>query len=206
MFHKKKEIPLPTWSDMSIKQFVEISEINPDDENAIYCYLAIINDLTLDEIVEKPVKEVVAMTKQLEFLTKAPKRHAFPKKTYLIGGREYVACLDPDKMTTAQYIDFQMLDDYSHQIAEMLSVILVPKGKKYGEGYEIADVRKEIYERMKIEDALTLANFYLTLFEVSTRLTKVLLRRELRKAEKQAPTKEIREKIHTARKTLRGRR
>ena len=45
---------------------------------------------------------------------------------------------------------------------EFLSVILVPKGHRYNEGYDILEVQKAIREEMSVSDGVSLAGFFLT--------------------------------------------
>ena len=66
-------------------------------------------------------------------------------------------------METGQYIDFQTYaPDLDKCLVEFLSVILVPKGHRYNEGYDILEVQKAIREEMSVSDGVSLAGFFLT--------------------------------------------
>ena len=45
---------------------------------------------------------------------------------------------------------------------EFLSVILVPKGHRYNDGYDIIEVQRAIREEMSVSDGVSLAGFFLT--------------------------------------------
>lgn len=65
-------------------------------------------------------------------------------------------------LTTAQYIDFQTFaQDADRYIVELLSVLLVPVGKRYGEGYNIERVQEWIRRTLPTDSALSLVAFFL---------------------------------------------
>lgn len=201
---QRKDFKEIEWNDLSVRQFMEISNVhNKEEEDDFYDYLAIIHNTTKDDIMSRNYHEVIDMMRELRFLTKEPKKGLRPRKSYNINGTEYEVLLDPNDMTTAQYIDFQMIDsDYENHIADILSIMLIPKGKKYNEGYKIEEAKEEIYNYLGVEDALTLANFFSFWSSVFTRLMLARLTRELKKIRKAEQTPEIREKMQMLEKLL----
>lgn len=194
---KEKEIRYD-WKDISIKQFIDISKVDREDEDIIFKYLAIINNVDLEAIYNMPYPEVMRMAKGLSFLSKAPK-HRLPQKRYTINEVEYEVMCDPNKMTTAQYIDFQMLDsDYNNHIPELLAIILVPVGKKYNEDYDMDKAKEDIFNYLGIEEAFGLCDFFSTWSSVYIRLIMGRLTREIRKAAKMAQTEELKTELTEA--------
>ena len=58
-------------------------------------------------------------------------------KKYILGTFELIPCRDFRKVETGQYIDFQTYaPDLDNRLVEFLSVILVPKGHRYNDGYQ----------------------------------------------------------------------
>ena len=97
------------------------------------------------------------------------------------------------KLTTAQYIDFQSYSkdsDYS----KMLSVFLVPKGKKYGEGYDALEVINDV-STMPVGEVLGLMGFFIILYRSWSRALLKYSSRILRKAAKREKNQELMETV-----------
>ena len=111
--------------------------------------------------------------------------------------------LHPDGLTAGQYIDFQTYTKAGHEdhIVEILSVVLVPKGHRYGDGYEFADVQAAIRQHLCVSDALAvLAFFFVALKDlIGSSLT---YSRTLAKRLKGKAAKEMLERIAAAEATL----
>ena len=153
------------WNCISIKKFDEISDIlssmkNFNDDEALEIninLLSILCDVSVDEIEDLPLTEFSKLVKQTEFLKEMPKVDI--KDSYVINGKKYVLCANVSKMTTAQYIDYQtLIKNADKNVKELLSVFLIPKGKKYGE-YDLDEVITEIYNYIPIADARAVSSF-----------------------------------------------
>lgn len=82
-------------------------------------------------------------------------------KEYRVG-RWVLRNSDARTITTAQYIDFQAyVKDSDRYIVELLSTLLIPKGKRYNEGYDIAEVQEAIRRYLPTDTALSLVAFFL---------------------------------------------
>lgn len=70
---------------------------------------------------------------------------------------------DIKDLTTGQYIDYQTYmqdnEDFKN-LAKVLSVFIVPKGKTYNEGYDVEDVIRELDEHLSIQIALGVCFFF----------------------------------------------
>lgn len=80
----------------------------------------------------------------------------------------------------------------------MLSVFLIPKGKKYGEGYSIDDTIKEIGEYLSIVDAQSILFFFIILYQSLTKVTLDCSIKDLKKVMKKTKNKEEKEKLNMA--------
>lgn len=78
-----------------------------------------------------------------------------------------------------------MSDKSGTMPAEFLSILLVPEGKKYNEGYDLSQAVEDIRNYLSVEDALGLTAFFLGLWRISMKQSMALLRRLIRKGKKE---------------------
>lgn len=197
------------WSEISIKKFDEISNIlysmnNVNEDEALEIninLLSILCDVSVEEIEDLPLTEFSKLVKQTEFLKEMPKVDI--KDSYVINGKKYVLCANVSKMTTAQYIDYQTLvKNADKNVKELLSVFLIPKGKKYGE-YDLEEVISDIYNYFPIADARAVSFFFTLVLQSLTKATLISLERRTKKELKKTKTKEEKEKIEMLLETIR---
>lgn len=197
------------WSDISIKKFDEINNIlsninNVNEDEALEIninLLSILCDVSVEEIEDLPLTEFSKLVKQTEFLKEMPKVDI--KDNYVINGKKYVLCANVSKMTTAQYIDYQTLvKNADKNVKELLSVFLIPKGKKYGE-YDLEEVMNDIYNYFPIADARAVSFFFTLVLQSLTKATLISLERRTKKELKKTKTKEEKEKIEILLETIR---
>lgn len=197
------------WEDISIKKFDEINNIlshinNVNEDEALEIninLLSILCDVSVEEIEDLPLTEFSKLVKQTEFLKEMPKVEI--KDNYVINGKKYVLCANVSKMTTAQYIDYQTLvKNADKNVKELLSVFLIPKGKKYGE-YDLEEVINDIYNYFPITDARAVSFFFTLVLQSLTKATLISLERRTKKELKKTKTKEEKEKIEILLETIR---
>lgn len=197
------------WNDISIKKFDEISNIlssmnNVNEDEALEININLLSalcDVSVEEIEDLPLTEFSKLLKQTEFLKKMPKVDI--KDNYVINGKKYVLLSNVQKMTTAQYIDYQTLvKNADKNVKELLSVFLIPKGKKYGE-YDLEEVISDIYNYFPITDARAVSFFFTLVLQSLTKATLISLERRTKKELKKAKTKEEKEKIEMLLETIR---
>lgn len=197
------------WSEISIKKFDEISNIlssmnNVNEDEALEIninLLSILCDVSVEEIEDLPLTEFSKLVKQTEFLKEMPKVDI--KDNYVINGKKYVLLSNVQKMTTAQYIDYQTLvKNADKNVKELLSVFLIPKGKKYGE-YDLDEVINDIYNYFPITDARAVSFFFTLVLQSLTKATLISLERRTKKELKKTKTKEEKEKIEILLETIR---
>ena len=158
---------IDNYRNLPIGKYLEICELSKDeglDElDKQVKIISILTGQTEDELLALPIMEYRELAGKTEFLAKEYDGKLQVAKSYGLNGMELIPVKDMTKITTAQYVDYQTfskeLDKY---IVETLSTLLVPKGKKYNEDYEIADVHKAIRENLSVADVLSLSAFFLT--------------------------------------------
>lgn len=173
-----------TWKDITIEKYDRITalqEQNLGEIDLIASTIAILDGVTLKEVEEMPYATLLLKARNLRFLQDNP-IPSIVKKVYTINGKKFETTLNPADLTTAQYIDFQVrATDAPEDLAGLLSIVLIPEGHKYNEGYSSDDVREAIYRNLPIEDALGLSAFFFALWKKSIHR----LLRENRKAYRQ---------------------
>ena len=117
-----------------------------------------------------PIKQLTEEFGKLKFMESTPQA-AKVKNTYKINGTEYVLTTNLQEMTVAQYIDYQVyIKNPQQYMQEMLTVFLIPKGKKYNEDYDVAVAAQDMGD-LPIEDAYGISFFLTTLLHSLTRVT-----------------------------------
>lgn len=112
--------------------------------------------LAMKNALEDFRREVAGLRKAQECLVAA--------QVYRVGDWELVPVADARKITVAQYVDFQTFCTEPEHIVELLSVLMVPRGCAYNQGYDVAEVQAAIREGMSVEEVLRVSAFFLRRF------------------------------------------
>ena len=191
---------IDSFSKLSLGTFDEIQAVQRDESlEDIDKHIRIISLLTgasEDDISHLPIGEFTELSARARFLSAEGFQSGRVAKRYLVGEFELVPVTDYRKLETGQYIDFQNLagDLDAHRV-QLLSVILVPKGKRYNEGYDILEVQKAIREEMSVTDGVAVVAFFLKLCERSIVDMLHYSREEARKIPNKKERKKILERI-----------
>lgn len=163
---------IKSYDQLPIGKYIEIlgileQELSEIDRQAEI--LAVLNDTTAEDIINLPIidyKEMAAESRFLEEPVQGRKKRI--PNICKIPGYELVPTTDIRKMTTAQYVDFQTFAaDTTKNMVEILSCFLIPKGFKYNDGYDIADVQRAIRDNMSVSDVDSIFDFFFARFETS---------------------------------------
>ena len=158
---------IDNYNRLTIGQFMEIQEISNNDSlediDKQVQILSVLTGMPEEEILHLPITEYKTLVARSAFLDPENIPYHPIAKRYLVGGFELIPVKDFRKVETCQYVDFQAYaPDLNKYMVEFLSVILVPKGHRYNEGYDILDVQKAIREEMSVSDGVSLSAFFLT--------------------------------------------
>ena len=161
---------IDSYRRLTVGQYEEIQAVDKrtdlEDLDKQVKILSVLSGRPEGDILRLPIpeyREAVRRSRFLEVsaLDKAGLRPAIAK-SYRLGDLVLIPVTDFRKVTTAQYVDFQtfapVVDD---QPAALLSVLMVPKGKGYNEGYDIGDVQRAIREHLTLADAAAVIAFFL---------------------------------------------
>lgn len=196
------ELKYKSWNDISINTFNKLKEIKINSNDSIelldsnIALLSILCDVDEDTIADLTTSEFSTLLSQTTFLSTLPKVKI--QDTYTINGNKYEVFLTLKDMSVAQYIDFQTFyKDQDKYYKELLACFLIPKGKKYGEDYDIQKVIDDIGNHLSIVDANSILFFFVLLFQSLTKATLTYSIRQMKKARKKM-NKEEQEKIDMA--------
>lgn len=158
------ELKKKSWKDISINDYDRIASICEDEESTPLekdvKVIALLCDSTEEEIYELSIDEVSAMRRQTAWLNDFDFDKKKVKKVK-VGDDDYDVVVDLKQFSYGQYVDFQTYSkDEKNNKAAILSTILVPKGKKYNDGYDIAETIKAIGENVSIVDYNTICFFF----------------------------------------------
>ena len=158
---------IDNYNKLTLGKYIEIQEISRneslEDIDKQVQILSILTGEAEEEILHLPIVEYKELVAKSGFLNPDTINVHPVAKRYLVGGFELIPVRDFRKIETCQYIDFQTYaPDMDKYLVEFLSVILVPKGHRYNEGYDILEVQRAIREEMSVADGISIAGFFLT--------------------------------------------
>lgn len=164
-----------TWSDASISQFEEIVSISGmrinDLEKAIEI-LSVMTGKTSEYYKSLPVPKFREQISRISGLKVSELKPRFESGIYSIDGVRYNLTPNAERMAAGQFIDYQMtVENDPNNIAMLCAILLVPEGKKYGEGYHVPDLAKMIYEKFPYIDAMGISFFLQKTFDALSAAT-----------------------------------
>lgn len=182
------------WDDITVGQFSLIRSAynDPDMTEEDRC-IGLISFIFDVNPLELEFNDFQRMVRELEFVC----TDVVPsevKKEYTLNGRKYTLQKAINHVSTAQYMDFHNYlkeGETDEKYADIISVFLIPEGKKYNDGYDIEEVKEEISKYMSITDALGIFSYFFHFFvrfvQISRRYTSRRLKRmkNLTREEKQ---------------------
>lgn len=156
---------IDNYSKLTLEKYLELRGMETDGREELDLQvevISILSDMSEDEILSLSLPEYQRLAAKTVFLTHEPKVSDRPPKTVKIGDRVYDVMKDIRHFTAGQYIDYQnhiKTDDIESNLPTLMTVFLIPKGKKYGDGYDIADILPDM-GLIPIETVLSLARFF----------------------------------------------
>lgn len=131
--------------------------------------LAALAGVDEDTLLDLPLEEYAELSARARFLEGEPERRK-PSGAYVAGEFRLFPVDDMRRVTAAQYIDFQTFArGGARKMPELLSCMLVPEGRRYGEGYDVLAVQQALRDHMPVTDALGACDFFLQSFHKSMR-------------------------------------
>lgn len=180
---------IDNYNDLTVGKYQEIRVLLNgevvDEYSTNIQLVSILSDMTEDEVLSLELTQYKALNQKLSFLLQEPPKRMIAN-VYKIGGYELETMLAIDKMSVAQYVDYQtFVKDTDKFLVEMLSIFLIPKGHKYNDGYDIIEVQKAIRDNLSIVDAMSLSAFFLLWSQSLMKATLTSLTKKAKKMKKQ---------------------
>lgn len=172
-----------SWKELPLGKYRQISGLK-EDEDWQWNVLAILNDTTYEDIVSRPLEETMRLSRELHrWIDDKVIIHPV-RKQYVINGKKYDFRGYPNDITTSMYIDFHNTGrKVPEDMPDMLSIFMVPEGHKYNDGYDMDEVKKDMSE-LNVEDAMSVCDFFSSLFQVLFCRALKQARKALKKARK----------------------
>ena len=164
-----------------------LKENNVEDMQAVQAeLLAIYADTDTDTIMSYPLTKYHKLVEKFyaDYFTDFSKAEPAIKDKYTAGDMVLVPMLDFTQITVAQMMDFSVLSvDPVENIEKLLAIFLIPKGKKYNDGYDLMEVQKAIL-KMSFNELSPLLAFFLKWFQGCRNHIQISCLEEVRKQTK----------------------
>lgn len=166
------------WSVVTIAEYERIVETikSTDDEiERLTGVISVLSGVDEDEIADMPIAEIARIGQKLDFLNSFDFNKNATYKSLVIDGETLVLAVKD--MSVAQYVDFQATwNAESKDLARIISICYVPKGKIYNKGYDIEELIEKIRNNVSIDKANSIAFFLLKRFGKLTNTTAIFLK------------------------------
>lgn len=168
MFHFQEEDNMhiiDNYRDLPIGMYQEICEVDNrkdlEEINKQVCIISILSGIAEEDILNLPLEEYKKLAAKTLYLSHPYDGEILTAKSYIVGKWTLIPVEDFKKVTTAQYIDFQTFAaDPEKNIVPILSTMMIPKGKKYNQDYDVLEVQNALKEHLSVADALSLMAFF----------------------------------------------
>lgn len=151
------------WSDVTIAEYDRIVDIinRTDDEiERLTGVISVLSGVDEDKIADMPIAEIARIGQKLDFLNSFDFNKNATYKTLVIDGETLVLAVKD--MSVAQYVDFQATwSAETKDLARIISICYVPKGKTYNKDYDIEELIKKIRNNVSIDKANSIGFFLL---------------------------------------------
>lgn len=115
--------------------------------------------ITRQELEDMPYTEVMEMCEATRWINELPEVDV--PNIVTIGDARYQVVTDMATFTFGQYLDWQTLQaDAFNNTAQLMACLLIPEGKTYAKGYNIADTIKDIQCLMPFALAQAVFRFF----------------------------------------------
>ena len=206
---------ITSYKDLTLDKYLALRNIDVEQEEIDIQsqMLAVLNDCTVDEILDLKLDEYHKLVGQMSFLLNEPNPIKKVPNEITINKNKYEVIKDARSMTAGQFIDYQNyikdINTTEKNLPLLMTCFLIPKGKKYGD-YDFVEVAKDMGQ-LPIEMVLGLAGFFFRKSQklISNTLTyldwmvKKMKKRETNK-EIVAKMEEATEKLHTLKNLVNG--
>lgn len=153
---------IDNYNTLTLGLYLDIDAVLQSDAEDIdkqVRIIALLDGTTPEAVLALPLKEYSAKAAATEFL-----RHDCPPisapSRVISGDLVLIPTKDFTNITTAQYVDFQTFSKGgTAKLPELIAVLLVPEGRNYNDGYDVAEVVRVVRD-LPLPVALGLSAFF----------------------------------------------
>ena len=179
-----------TYKDIKINQYNQITELLKESDNMDLLSIqvreiAIVFNLTDDEVLNLPLPEYQKKVGEIRFLSQPLKPNPKKINSLVIGDRKFDVVKDVKNMTAGQFVDyntFMGMKDTKYT-SHILSVFVLPQGKKYGD-YDQDEHIEFLGQNLDIQTAYDICFFFLHKLQNLLKSMELYLGWEIRKMKK----------------------
>ena len=193
---------ITTYAALTMGQYQEIDRITRaggDELEVQVAILSILTGKTEAELLRLPLPEYTDLAGKSTFLRSPIAEVPEVRKEYALGEWRLRPCQDYRKLTAGQYIDFQAFTKDTLDFCGLLSVLMVPQGRTYAEGYDPLEVRAAIADCLPMPDGMALIAFFLKQYAVLIRASLTYSENALRRGKDKGMKAKIQSRIDRAR-------
>ena len=153
---------IKTWKDLDLRQWAQLRKADTlEDGDRTIAIIAALAGMSTDDVCNIPINDYLRLKEQAAFVTSdLPDPSGRIAARYNLGAWKLEPSVDINSWTAIQFIDFQTLTERGDDdLVRLLSVILIPVGKTYGNGYDILEVQEAI-QGLGLLDARDLLYFF----------------------------------------------
>lgn len=188
------------WDDLSWKEYEQLDQIlNANIPQAFKTVniISLLSGVSVEELENLPIIEFQRLLPEINFIDTKPNLRSHQTE-YIVNGREYSFVGNVDEITTSQYIDYRSyMNEEVKDVANLMSVFLIPKGHKYNDGYDINQVKSDIGDMCWLDVRAAAFFFRIWLGEYILILKYSLIKelRRLKKEKKKEESKKLAQQI-----------
>lgn len=190
-----------SWKKVTISKYIQIRDIvnsmTNEDEIKV-ALLSVLTDIDEDDLLDMPLIRFNHLLQNIGFIYEDVPTSVVATE-YVLGGERFEVMLNIKDMNTAQFIDYQtFINDIDNNLPQLISIFLIPKGKKYNDGYDILEVQEKIKNNLSIVDAKALSAFFLQWYKSLLQVTVRSLTKQMKKRMKKEKNEEIKQQMREA--------
>lgn len=168
---------------MRLHHLLELQALNDTDAAPAVkemMAVSILSGIAPEELKRLSAAEYGPMRESLTFLQDALPKHKGIIKEVELNGRTYTVCRKMENFSTGQYIDWCTYMNGDRNLIDLYSVMVIPKGCNYAEGYDLDEAKADI-ANLPLEVADYISDFWQTSLRIFLRLSAREIRKEVRK-------------------------
>lgn len=192
-----------SWRDVTISEYYEL--VNEITDPALADYdiavkkVSFSSGLSEDEVWGLSIPEFRNKQAESMWMDEFSINDNPNFKEITIDGEKYTVDTNLQNFTVAQYVDFQTLYPKRKNdikiLGNILACFIIPKGKKYADGYDIQSTAMKINECLDIMTAQEIMFFFLKQLLISTRATANYLNWQMKRMSRRTKDKEKAQKL-----------